>query len=203
MGGPWVEQLAWLTPWQPDVVSEVVQGVAPSGVLALYFWIVFGQLSRRFERQADVFGSKVVSCDLADCPPHNDLDHDLAPDRFAVGNPTSARWGSGYSPTPSPMSRGATGWTRTVDRGGTEVSPTGSRFWKDSNGIPSAKASSSVAFTGCASDLALFWPWRSCSRSSRSSANRPIETRRARPCPIGRKSLSFHGTGSTIDVSSA
>ena len=34
----------------------------------LYFWIVFGQLSRRFERQADVFGSKVVSCDLARLP---------------------------------------------------------------------------------------------------------------------------------------
>ena len=72
--------MAWLTPWTPAVVSEVVEGIALLGVLGLYFWIVFGQLSRRFERQADVFGSKVVSCDLADCPPHNDLDHDLSPD---------------------------------------------------------------------------------------------------------------------------
>ena len=76
--GPWVAQLAWLTPWTPSFVSEVVQSVLLLGFLGLYFWIVFGQISRRFERQADVFGSKVVSCDLADCPPHTDLDHDLS-----------------------------------------------------------------------------------------------------------------------------
>ncbi len=39
-------------------------------LVGLYFWLVFGHLSRRFERQADVFGSKVVSCELAECPPH-------------------------------------------------------------------------------------------------------------------------------------
>ena len=48
--------------------------------LGLYFWFVFGYLSRRFERQADVYGSKVVSCDMADCPPHTDLDNELAPE---------------------------------------------------------------------------------------------------------------------------
>ena len=32
-------------------------------VLGLYFWLVFGHLSRRFERQADIFGSQIVSCD--------------------------------------------------------------------------------------------------------------------------------------------
>jgi STE24 endopeptidase len=78
MGAPWVEQWAWLTPWSPDTVNEWAQAIALLGALGLYFWIVFGQLSRRFERQADVFGSKVVSCSLANCPPHNDLDHDLA-----------------------------------------------------------------------------------------------------------------------------
>jgi STE24 endopeptidase len=77
--GPWVEQLAWLTPWAPAIFSEVIQGVALLCVLGLYFWFVFGQLSRRFERQADIFGSKIVSCGLADCPPHTDLDHDLSP----------------------------------------------------------------------------------------------------------------------------
>jgi STE24 endopeptidase len=76
--GPWFEQLARLTPWTPSIVSEVVQGSALLALLGLYFWIVFGRLSRRFERQADVFGSKVVSCDLPDCPPHHDQDHDLA-----------------------------------------------------------------------------------------------------------------------------
>jgi STE24 endopeptidase len=84
MGGPWFEQLAFLTPWSPEVVGDMVEGVALLGVLGLYFWIVFGRLSRRFERQADVFGSKVVSCDLAACPPHKDLDHDQSA-RLAVG----------------------------------------------------------------------------------------------------------------------
>ncbi len=134
--GPWFEQLAWLTPWTPAIVSEVVQGIALLCVLGLYFWIVFGQLSRRFERQADVFGSKVVSCDLADCPPHHDLDHDLSPDPFAVKSRCSARSESGFSPTPSRMSRGVTAWTPPDDRGGTAASPTESRSSKDSSGIP-------------------------------------------------------------------
>ena len=51
--------------------------------VGLYFWFVFGYLSRRFERQADVYGSKVVSCGISDCPPHNDLDNELAPDQAA------------------------------------------------------------------------------------------------------------------------
>ena len=55
-----------------------------SALAGLYFWFVFGYLSRRFERQADVYGSKVVSCDMADCPPHTDLDNDLAPEPAAV-----------------------------------------------------------------------------------------------------------------------
>ena len=42
------------------------------GCLGVFFFIVFGHLSRRFERQADVFGCKVVSCGLAECPPHFD-----------------------------------------------------------------------------------------------------------------------------------
>ncbi len=80
MGDPWIEPLARLTPWSPPVVVDAFQGLVLLSALGLYFWLVFGQLSRRFERQADVFGSKVVSCDLANCPPHHDRDHDLAPD---------------------------------------------------------------------------------------------------------------------------
>ncbi|WP_435009127.1 M48 family metallopeptidase [Tundrisphaera lichenicola] len=38
-----------------------------------YFAWIFGILSRRFERQADVFGCRAVSCDRVDCPPHPDL----------------------------------------------------------------------------------------------------------------------------------
>jgi STE24 endopeptidase len=40
--------------------------------LGLYFLLVFGYLSRRFERQADVFGCRTVSCDRRECPPHSD-----------------------------------------------------------------------------------------------------------------------------------
>ena len=79
LAGPYAEQAATLTPWTPAVVSEMFQGVALLGALGLYFWFIFGHLSRRFERQADVFGSKVVSCDMADCPPHKDLDHEQSP----------------------------------------------------------------------------------------------------------------------------
>jgi STE24 endopeptidase len=59
--GPVVARAAWLTPWSAPVVSDVFQGTALLAALALYVWVVFGSLSRRFERQADVFGSKVAS----------------------------------------------------------------------------------------------------------------------------------------------
>jgi STE24 endopeptidase len=72
--------LASLSPWDPAIVNEVFQASVLLAALALYFWVIFGFLSRRFERQADVFGSKVVSCDLEDCPPHVDLDRELSPD---------------------------------------------------------------------------------------------------------------------------
>jgi STE24 endopeptidase len=87
MGSPWIEPLAGLTPWGPELVSEGAQAVLLLAGLGLYFWLVFGQLSRRFERQADVFGSKVVSCDMVECPPHTDLDHDLSPEPIRGRNP--------------------------------------------------------------------------------------------------------------------
>ncbi len=64
----------WLANWMSPPASEIAQEVAMLILLGLYFWLVFGHLSRRFERQADVFGSKVVSCERADCSPHIDLD---------------------------------------------------------------------------------------------------------------------------------
>jgi len=86
--GPLLVQLAWLSPWSPSVLSDVIQGVALLIALGLYFWVVFGHLSRRFERQADVFGSKVVSCDVEDCPPHTDLDNDLSRPSIRGRKPT-------------------------------------------------------------------------------------------------------------------
>jgi STE24 endopeptidase len=85
---PLIEQLAWLTPWQPSLVSQWSEGIGLGIGLGIYFWVVFGQVSRRFERQADVFGSKVVSCTLSDCPPHADLDNDLAPEPVRGSAPT-------------------------------------------------------------------------------------------------------------------
>jgi hypothetical protein len=37
-----------------------------------YIFVVFGFLSRRCERQADVFGCRTVSCRRADCPGHDE-----------------------------------------------------------------------------------------------------------------------------------
>jgi len=59
--GPVVARLAWITPWSARVVNDVFQGATLLTALAIYVWVVFGSLSRRFERQADVFGSKVAS----------------------------------------------------------------------------------------------------------------------------------------------
>jgi Zn-dependent protease with chaperone function len=41
------------------------------GLLLSYIFVVFGFLSRRCERQADVYGCKAVSCQRSDCPGHD------------------------------------------------------------------------------------------------------------------------------------
>jgi STE24 endopeptidase len=69
-------------------MHEAIQGVALLILLGSYFWVVFGYLSRRFERQADVFGSKVVSCDLPGCAPHTDLDGDLLSEPLRATRPS-------------------------------------------------------------------------------------------------------------------
>ncbi len=63
---------AWLT--GDSTASLVVRALATLGGVGLYFLAVFGFVSRRFERQADVFGCRVVSCGRPECPPHADLD---------------------------------------------------------------------------------------------------------------------------------
>jgi STE24 endopeptidase len=55
-------------------LSSLVQSALGVLILAVYFLLVFGHLSRRFERQADVFGCRTVSCGQSDCPPHADPD---------------------------------------------------------------------------------------------------------------------------------
>ncbi|QEH38186.1 Protease HtpX [Aquisphaera giovannonii] len=75
----WVASLPWIPPDEVPRATEIAEaGVLLAGAAA-YFWLVFGHLSRRFERQADVFGCKVVSCGDPECPPHFDYDEEAAP----------------------------------------------------------------------------------------------------------------------------
>ncbi len=53
--------------------STMTQGAVTLLLGLGYFGLIFGVLSRRFERQADVFGCRAVSCGRVDCPPHPDL----------------------------------------------------------------------------------------------------------------------------------
>lgn len=58
--------------WGSPAVVSVLQMVLILLSLASYFLVVFGHVSRRFERQADVFGCRTVSCGQGECPPHAD-----------------------------------------------------------------------------------------------------------------------------------
>jgi STE24 endopeptidase len=60
--------------WGDLSLPSIVQSALGVVSLALYFLLVFGHLSRRFERQADVFGCRTVSCGQSHCPPHADPD---------------------------------------------------------------------------------------------------------------------------------
>jgi STE24 endopeptidase len=58
--------------WNSPTVDAILQATVVMLFLGLYFVLVFGHVSRRFERQADVFGCRTVSCGEVDCPPHAD-----------------------------------------------------------------------------------------------------------------------------------
>lgn len=62
----------WVWGESPSI-ELVVQGSVALGFAAVYFLVIFGYISRRFERQADVFGCRVVSCGRGACPPHPDV----------------------------------------------------------------------------------------------------------------------------------
>lgn len=63
--------LTYLLSWQESarLWGTCFGGVA---VLGCYVWLVFGFLSRRCERQADVFGCKAVSCGDPRCQGHDE-----------------------------------------------------------------------------------------------------------------------------------
>ena len=56
--------------------GPIVEAAVLLGFAVGYFFLIFGYLSRRFERQADIFGCRAVSCGRADCPPHLDINAD-------------------------------------------------------------------------------------------------------------------------------
>jgi Zn-dependent protease with chaperone function len=58
--------------------AEWVSVVSLVGVLLAYIFVVFGFLSRRCERQADVFGCRAVSCTSPSCRGHEE-EEDLSP----------------------------------------------------------------------------------------------------------------------------
>ena len=51
--------------------SDIVSTVSLVAALLAYIFVVFGFLSRRCERQADVFGCRAVSCAFPDCRGHD------------------------------------------------------------------------------------------------------------------------------------
>lgn len=63
---------SWVT--GDSTTAQLIQALTFVIVGGGYFLGVFGFISRRFERQADVYGCRVVSCGSDDCPPHADLD---------------------------------------------------------------------------------------------------------------------------------
>lgn len=70
---------AVLGPGSGELTTAVVEIGAILVCLVVYFLGFFGFLSRRFERQADVFGCRAVSCGRTHCPPHADLNaHETA-----------------------------------------------------------------------------------------------------------------------------
>ncbi len=64
----------WTERWLPGpMMVEATEELVLLGLIGAYLLLVFGFLSRRFERQADVYGCRAVSCGRTICPPHQDL----------------------------------------------------------------------------------------------------------------------------------
>jgi STE24 endopeptidase len=87
-GLSWLADLAPMDrAWLPPIALELSAAVGWLSIFLAYMFAIFGFLSRRFERQADVFGCRAVSCGRDDCPPHADPNHGLAPAPSRPGVP--------------------------------------------------------------------------------------------------------------------
>jgi Zn-dependent protease with chaperone function len=61
---------SWLSP-PLEQSHEFLRMLPPAALVLGYIFVVFGFLSRRCERQADVYGCRAVSCQRADCDGHS------------------------------------------------------------------------------------------------------------------------------------
>jgi Zn-dependent protease with chaperone function len=66
--GVWQEVVGWL---DLGTRPEYLEALPFVGLLGTYIFVVFGFLSRRCERQADIYGCRAVSCQRGDCPGHD------------------------------------------------------------------------------------------------------------------------------------
>jgi Zn-dependent protease with chaperone function len=56
-----------------EAKPQYLAGLPFVALLGTYIFVVFGFLSRRCERQADIYGCRAVSCHRGDCPGHDDV----------------------------------------------------------------------------------------------------------------------------------
>jgi Zn-dependent protease with chaperone function len=71
--GPMLQRFPSVAYWMDPPLQqshELLRMLPPAGLMLGYVFVVFGFLSRRCERQADVFGCRAVSCLRPDCPGH-------------------------------------------------------------------------------------------------------------------------------------
>ncbi len=72
--GVWVLLLQWLAPGADPAAAESGwqrwEAIPQMVLVGVYVFIVFGYLSRRCERQADVYGCRAVSCGSGGCAGH-------------------------------------------------------------------------------------------------------------------------------------
>lgn len=73
-------QVSFNTNGLPPVAIEVTAALSWLSVFLIYMFAIFGFISRRFERQADIYGCRAVSCGRETCPPHAGLNHDSSRD---------------------------------------------------------------------------------------------------------------------------
>ena len=132
--------------------------------VAAFFGIAFGHLSRRFERQADVFGCTVVSCEHPDCPPHDDPDETTA--RPTHGRGVISPCPAGIRIFADALGRVAihNGMEFRARSGATAASPAASRSSSRCGTIRPARGSSSLESAGSDSAGESFWSRRACWR---------------------------------------